>query len=88
MFENGEYDIFHAAGFQPIFFGETIIGPRAPSLTYMLAFKDLATLDAQWNTFRNDPAWKKLSTAPRYSTEALVSNITNLVLSPTPYSQI
>ncbi len=88
MFESGEYDIFHAAGFQPIFFGETVIGSRTPSLTYLLAFKDLADLDAKWNVFRNDPAWKKLNTSPRYSTEALVSNITNLVLTPTPYSQI
>jgi NIPSNAP len=59
-----------------------------PSLTYMLTFKDLAALTAGWEAFRVDPAWKKLSTDPRYSSDTLVSNITNLVLSPTGYSQI
>ena len=39
-------------------------------------------------TGRSDPEWKKLSADPRYSFEAIVSNIDNLVLSPLPYSQI
>ena len=59
-----------------------------PSLTYMLTFKDLAALSAGWDAFRAAPAWKKLSTDPRYATDTLVTNITNLVLSPTDYSQI
>ncbi len=88
MFHSGEFDIFHAAGFHPVFFGDTLIGTRMPSLTYMLAFDDLAQLDAQWNTFRTDPAWQKLSHSPRFAYEPIVSNITNLVLSPLPVSQI
>jgi hypothetical protein len=59
-----------------------------PNLTYMLSFKDSAEMDAQWDAFRNDPAWKKLSADPRFSYEAIVSNITNLVLSPLAASQI
>jgi hypothetical protein len=54
----------------------------------MLAFDDLAQLDQQWTTFRNDPAWQKLSHAPHFAYEAIVSNITNLVLSPLPCSQV
>jgi hypothetical protein len=88
MFHSGEFDIFKAAGFRPVFFGDTLIGPRMPSLTYMLAFDDVAQLDAQWNTFRNDPEWKKLSADPRFAYEAIVSNITNLYLSPLSASQI
>jgi hypothetical protein len=88
MFHSGEFDIFRAAGFHPVFFGDTLIGTRMPSLTYMLAFDDLAQLDAQWNTFRTDPAWQKLSHSPRFAYEPIVSNITNLVLSPLPVSQI
>lgn len=88
MFHSGEFEIFKAAGFHPVFFGDTLVGPRMPNLTYMLAFDDLAQLDAQWNTFRNDPNWKKLSADLRFAYEAIVSNITNLYLSPLAASQI
>jgi hypothetical protein len=88
MFHSGEFEIFKNAGFEPVFFGDTVIGPRMPSLTYMLSFADSAELDAKWNVFRNDPAWKKLSADPRFAFEAIVSNITNLLLSPLESSQI
>jgi hypothetical protein len=45
-------------------------------------------INAYWDVFRNDPAWKKLSSAPRYAYEDIVSNITNLILSPLPCSQL
>jgi hypothetical protein len=54
----------------------------------MLSFPGLTELDAHWDTFRNSPDWKKLSTDPRYAFEGIVSNITNLILSPLPSSQI
>jgi hypothetical protein len=88
MFHSGEFEIFKNAGFQPVFFGDALIGQRMPSLTYMLSFADSADLDAKWNVFRNDPAWKKLSADPRFAFESIVSNITNLVLSPLAASQI
>lgn len=88
MFHSGEFEIFIQAGCHPVFFGDTLIGTRMPSLTYMLTFADTAELDAKWEVFRNDPAWKKLSTSPRYSSDQLVTNITNLVLSPLGCSQI
>jgi len=88
MFHSGEFEIFANAGFHPVFFGDTLVGPRLPNLTYMLAFKDMNELNAQWDVFRNDPKWKKLSTAPHFAFEAIVSNITNLVLSPLDCSQI
>ncbi|MGB8031160.1 MAG: NIPSNAP family protein [Terracidiphilus sp.] len=88
MFHSGEFEIFLNAGFHPVFFGDTLIGARMPNLTYMLSFADLAELDAKWDVFRNDPAWKKLSTNPRYAFDPIVSNITNLILSPLDCSQI
>jgi hypothetical protein len=88
MFHSGEFEIFRNAGFHMVFFGDTLIGQRMPSLTYMLSFADSAELDAKWEVFRNDPAWKKLSADPRFAFEAIVSNITNLVLSPLAASQI
>lgn len=88
MFHHGEFDIFQRAGFGQVFYGDTLIGPRMPNLTYMLSFSDMADLNAKWEVFRNDPEWKKLSGSPRYSFEAIVSNISNLILSPAAYSQI
>jgi hypothetical protein len=88
MFHSGEFELFKAAGFHPVFFGDTQIGARMPNLHYMLAFNSMAELDAQWDVFRNDPAWKKLSSNPRFSFDNIVDNITNLVLSPLACSQI
>ena len=88
MFHHGEFDIFARSGFGQVFYGDTLVGPRLPNLTYMLTFPDQAALDADWERFRTDPAWKKLSSDPRYSYEDIVSNITNLILTPLSCSQI
>ena len=89
MFHAGEFEIFRNAGFHPVFFGDTLIGlAHAQPHAYMLSFADLAELDAKWDVFRNEPAWKKLSANPRYAFDAIVSNITNLILSPLDCSQI
>lgn len=88
MFHKGEFDLFRAAGFHPVFFGDALVGPRLPNLHYMLAFDSLAELEAQWNHFRTDPGWKKLSSDPRYGYDTIVNNISNLYLSPLSCSQI
>ena len=88
MFHSGEFDIFLKAGFHPVFFGDALCGARLPSLTYMLAFTDTAELEAKWDIFRNDPDWKKLSASPRFAFDQLVTNISNLMLSPLACSQI
>ena len=88
MFHSGEFDIFLKSGFHPVFFGDALSGSRLPSLTYMLAFTDTAELEAKWDAFRNDPDWKKLSTSPRFAFDQLVTNISNLMLSPLACSQI
>jgi len=88
MVHSGEFGIFQTAGFQPIFFGDMLIGTRMPCLTYMLCLPDLAEMDAMWKAFGNDPNWKKLTADPRYAFEPIVDNITNLVLSPLGVSQI
>ncbi len=88
MFHSGEFEIFAKAGFRQVFYGDTLVGPRLPNLTYMLSFTDLAEMNAQWDKFRNDPDWKKLSASPRFAFEQIVSNISNLFLSPLSVSQI
>jgi hypothetical protein len=88
MFHHGEFEFFHNAGFDQVFYGDSLIGDRLPNLTYMLSFPDLTELTEKWKLFSNDPGWKKLSASPRYGFEPIVSNISNLILSPMPYSQI
>jgi hypothetical protein len=88
MMNSGETEAFRNSGCTQVFYGNTLIGPSMPNLTYMLSFPDLAAMDAGWNRFRIDPTWKKLSGLVRYNFEASVSNISNLVLTPTDYSQI
>ena len=55
---------------------------------YMLSFPDIAEIDVKWDAFRADPDWKKLSAQPRYSSESIVSDISNLILRPASFSQI
>jgi hypothetical protein len=88
MFNSGEFDVFEKAGFWQVFYGDTLVGSRLPNLTYMLCFDDMADRTKKWDAFRTAPEWKKLSTSPRYAFEEIVSNITNTILTPTPYSQI
>lgn len=88
MFHQGEFSIFQRTGLHPVFFGQGLIGSQLPSLTYMLSFADMRELEANWAAFSADPEWKKLSGSPRYAYEAIVSNISNLILSPLSCSQI
>ena len=88
MFNQGEFEIFVRTGLHPVFFGQTLFGSRMPSLTYMLTFADRHELETNWAAFSSDPAWRKLSSDPRYASEAIVSNISNLLLSPLSCSQI
>jgi hypothetical protein len=88
MFRDGEFQVFRNADFHPVFYGDTLIGPRMPNMTYLLSFASMEEMNAKWDAFNSDPEWKKLSTLPLYGFEAIVSNVTNLVLNPLSVSQI
>jgi hypothetical protein len=88
MFNQAEIGIFTRTGLTPVFFGDTLIGPRMPSLTYMLTFADVPDLIEKWKVFGSDPAWKDLSHRPQNTDAEIVSNISNLYLSPLGCSQI
>ena len=88
MFNSGEIAIFRRAGLRPVFFGETVVGAGMPSLTYMLAFADMEERTRCWAAFVADPEWKKLSSTPGWTDPEIVSNISNVILSPAPFSQI
>jgi hypothetical protein len=86
MFNAGEVPIFRRTGLTPVFFGETLVGAKMPSLNYMLTFADMAARDAAWSAFGKDPEWKTLSADPQYRDN--VSAISDIILRPTGYSQI
>ena len=88
MFNTGEIAIFRRTGLRPVFFAEGLIGTKLPSLTYLLVFDDMAAREKAWGTFVPDPEWKKLSTTPGYTNAEILTNITNVFLKPTAYSQI
>ena len=82
----GEIALFRKVGMTPVFFGQTLYGSKMPNLTYMLGFDDEAAQKAAWARFLAAPEWDKLKNDPQY--KDTVSAITNLILKPTPYSQI
>ncbi len=84
--EGGEINIFKKTGLRPVFFGECLSGPAMPNLHYMIAFKDMAERDANWEVFRKSPEWGSLSKDPYYADT--VSCITDIILKPESYSQI
>jgi hypothetical protein len=88
MFNNGEIAIFRRNNLKPVFFGKTIFGTKMPSLTYMLVFDDMDSRAKSWGAFVADPDWKKLSQTPGYTDKEIVSSISNVFLTPTPYSEI
>jgi hypothetical protein len=88
MFNEAEIGIFVRNGLNPVFFGDTMVGTRMPSLTYMLTFADGAELTARWAAFSADAEWKELAKRPGNSDAEIVSNISNLYLSPLACSEV
>ncbi|MDQ2774569.1 MAG: NIPSNAP family protein [Acidobacteriota bacterium] len=88
MFNNAEAKIFERLGMRPVFFGETLIGPKQPNLMYMLSFDDLAARERLWGEFGRDPEWHKLSSQPELKDSQIVANISNVILRPLSFSLI
>ncbi|MPY86552.1 MAG: NIPSNAP family containing protein [Luteitalea sp.] len=84
----GELDIFRRVGLTPVFFGQTIVGPRMPSFEYLLTFPSPAEREARWTAFRQDPEWKRLSSREAYLDTRIMSSVTSVVLAPAAASQI
>jgi len=88
MFGDGEIAAFRRCGMMPVFFGSALFGRDMPSLTYMLAFDDWAGREKGWAAFARDPGWLKLRATPGLSDAEIVSNISNMLLRPLPFSPI
>jgi hypothetical protein len=87
MFEaGGELALFARLGMHTVFFVRDLVGAGLPSLTYMLAFADVAAREKAWATFRDDAEWIKLRDQPVYAD--IVSGIDAALLRPTDFSQV
>lgn len=85
MFNSGEVPIFLDSGIRPVFFGQALIGPKRPNLTYLTVYSDDAARQDAWKAFVAHPDWKELSSQPKYKNT--VSHIDKAVLAAKPYSQ-
>jgi len=88
MFDVGEIDAFRRAGFQPVFYGQTVIGANRPNLTYLITYPDGVDRASLWKKFSADPELKRLFAIPEYQDKQIVSRIDHVFLRPTPYSQL
>jgi hypothetical protein len=87
MFNKHEIKLFQDLGFpNAVFHGDTIIGDKLPSLTYMLMFESREQRDELWDKFFKSDGWAELSSMPRYKNT--VSKVHNWFLKPTAYSQL
>jgi hypothetical protein len=83
--EMGEVDIFRRCGLTPVFFSRTLVGPRMPSLVYMLVHENMAAREKSWDAFRNDPEWKKVASETQKD-GPIVANVVSVFMTPTDYS--
>ena len=88
MFNTGEIDLFRKVGINPVFFGQAVVGPKLPNLTYLVWYDDMAARQKAWKTFLNSPEWGKMISKPEWANEEIVSNILNIQMNPLPFSDI
>jgi hypothetical protein len=86
MFNAGEIEVMREVGLGPIFFGQALIGPGLPHLTYMLSAENEELHKKHFGGFGKHPTWDKLKNDPQYADT--VSKVKNRFLAPTSYSQI
>lgn len=80
----GEIKLFDRLGFNAVFYGEVISGPKMPNLMYMTTFENQESRDAHWKSFVESPEWKLLLTLEKYKNT--ISHMDITFLYPTTYS--
>lgn len=87
MFNKGsEIGLFERLGFNAVFYGKVLAGSHMPNLMYMTTFPNMESRNKHWDTFVNDPEWKKMSAMEEYQHNVSHSDI--FLLHPTAYSDI
>ena len=86
MFNSGEIQLMKDVQMAPVFYGETLVGPRVPNLIYMLSASDEAAHKEHWKSFLAHPEWDRMKKLEKY--KDTVSKIDKWFLRPLPSSQI
>lgn len=84
--EGGEIDLFKRLDFNAVFYARVIVGPRMPNLVYMTSFSDMASRNAHWKSFSEDPQWKALAPMPKYA--GTVSRNETILMRASRYSDL
>jgi hypothetical protein len=87
-FTGKEIEIFHRVGVHPILYGDTIIGPDLPNLTYLTPFTSLADREKAWDAFGADPEWVKVRAESIARGGQIVDHNNISLWRATPYSPI
>ena len=87
MFDDAEAGIFRRCDCSRSSSGRPSSGPNLPSLTYMVAFENMAGREKAWAAFGADPEWQKLRALPEFRCR-ICRNITNSILRPLASSEI
>lgn len=82
--QGGEIEIFKKLNFNPVFWGEVLVGSHMPNLMYMTTFTDMKSHDEHWSAFGKTDEWKKLLSMEEYKNT--VSKANPYLLHPTSYS--
>jgi hypothetical protein len=80
----GEIDLFNKLAFNPVFWGEVLVGSHMPNLMYMTTFQDMKKHDELWGAFGKSEEWKKMSGLEEYKNT--VTHANPYLLPPTDYS--
>ena len=86
-FATGTLPLFAKHGISAVGFWTTYIGPSGNTLTYILAWQDLADRQQRWDAFQADPEWHKVR-ADSERDGPLLLYAQSSILKPTEYSAI
>lgn len=86
MWNTAEIKVFRTVRLNPVFFGETLVGPRMPNFWFMVWYDGPEARDTAWAAFRQDPDWARMSKDPHFQGASTRTNDT--FLQPLSFSPI
>jgi hypothetical protein len=86
-FETTTVRFWDKHGIRPVGFWTPAISNNSNDLYYLLAWENLGERETKWNAFQNDPDWIQ-ARAESEQDGVLYSHITNVILTPTSFSEL
>jgi hypothetical protein len=80
----GEINIFNKLNFNPVFYGDVIIGSHMPNLMYLTSYENMTERDAHWKSFTDEADSKKLFAMDEYKNNVSKADI--ILMHATSYS--